>query len=26
MEVLAHLLGTAGLGQDRLHLRWVSSA
>jgi F420-non-reducing hydrogenase iron-sulfur subunit len=26
MEVLHHLLETAGLGRDRLQLRWVSSA
>jgi hypothetical protein len=26
MEVLAHLLATAGLGCDRLQCRWVSSA
>jgi hypothetical protein len=26
MKVLAHLLDTAGLGGDRLQLRWVSSA
>jgi F420-non-reducing hydrogenase iron-sulfur subunit len=26
MEVLAHLLELAGLGQDRLQLRWISSS
>jgi F420-non-reducing hydrogenase iron-sulfur subunit len=26
MEVLRHLLGVAGLGQDRVQVRWVSSA
>jgi F420-non-reducing hydrogenase iron-sulfur subunit len=26
MQVLRHLLGVAGLGQDRLQVRWISSA
>jgi len=26
MQVLRHLLEVAGLGQDRVQLRWVSSA
>jgi F420-non-reducing hydrogenase iron-sulfur subunit len=26
MELLGHMLATAGIGKDRLHLRWISSA
>jgi F420-non-reducing hydrogenase iron-sulfur subunit len=26
MKILAHLLGVAGLGEDRVQVRWVSSA
>jgi hypothetical protein len=26
MEILGHMLATAGIGKDRLQLRWVSSA
>ena len=26
MEALGHLLGVAGLGRDRVQIRWISSA